>query len=110
MRTKTRASTLNASRRLFHLIMPLYPAILRAEFGADMAEVFDRRIQDEWEQHGLAGVARLWAGIPADVVQSLRPPEIDWRAVFLPVFSVAGSFTLFVLFFEASHLATHCVK
>jgi hypothetical protein len=110
MRTKIRPFTLNASRRLFHLVMPMYPAVLRREFGADMAEVFDQKTQDEWERHGLAGVARLWVGIPADVVQSLRIPEIEWRLIFVPIFSVAGSFALFVLFFVTSHLAAHCVK
>jgi hypothetical protein len=110
MRTKIQAFTLIASRRLFHLVMPLYPAIVRREFGADMAELFDQKTQDEWEQHGLAGVARLWVGIPADVMQSLRMPEIEWRMIFVPFFSVVGSFVPFVLFFVTSHLAAHCVK
>ena len=110
MRTRIRAFTLKASRRVFHVVLPLYPTILRREFGAEMAEVFDQRTQDEWEQHGLAGVARLWVGIPVDVVQSLRVPVIEWRFVFVPIFSVAGSFVLFVLFFVTSHLAAHCAK
>ena len=110
MRNKIRATALTTSCRLFGLLLPLYPAALRHQFGPDMADVFEQQIRDEGERHGFTGVARVWLGVASDVVHSLLPEEIHWQGILVPVLSLVGSFVLFALFFTASHLASHCIK
>ena len=110
MRNRAHAVALHTSCRLYHFVMPLYPAALRREFAADMKDVFELQIRGECEQHGFAGVARVWLGIMRDVIQSSLPDEIEWRHVLVPVLSIAGSFVLFALFFATNGLAKSCIK
>jgi hypothetical protein len=49
------------SVRGYHALLALYPAIFRAEYGAEMAELFEQRWLDTYAARGFTGVARwLW--------------------------------------------------
>jgi len=110
MRNRISAAVLSASCRFFTLVMPLYPAALRNQFGPEMADVFEQQIRDASARRGFVGVARVWLHVALDVVQSSLPDEIEWRGLLVPVFSVVASFLLFAFFFMASHLAARCIK
>jgi len=110
MRDRANAAILSASCKLFALVMPLYPAALRNEFGPDMAEVFEQQIRDESAQRGFIGVVRVWFGVARDVAHSAVPTYVDWRRLVVPVLSLVASFLLFAFFFTVSSLATRCVK
>ena len=46
--------------RIYSILLSLYPAELRTEFGAEMVQVFLEDLEDSARTRGFFGVARVW--------------------------------------------------
>jgi len=103
MHSRGRAPILRISCRVYGFLSPLYPAALRAEFAADMLDVFEQKIRDESERHGFTGVARVWWCVVSEVITSARPTDFLWARIGVPVASVLASLALFECFIRATH-------
>ncbi|HWB87569.1 MAG TPA: hypothetical protein VG675_25730, partial [Bryobacteraceae bacterium] len=46
--------------RIYGLLLHLYPAELREDFGPEMMQVFLDDMEDSRRRHGFSGAARVW--------------------------------------------------
>ncbi len=60
----------DTSARLFRLLLVVYPARFRAEYGAEMTEFFLNRLDRARTSRGRAAVARLWARTAFDIART----------------------------------------
>lgn len=58
---------ITASERLFRLVLMVYPAVYRREYGALMQQAFRDLYRDTHWQEGWLGVFRLWKRVLIDV-------------------------------------------
>jgi len=101
---------LDLSCRAYRLLLPLYPPRLRFEFGEEMADVFADQLRGECGESGLAGLARVWWRVAAELLEGALPTEVGWTKVVIPVASLTSAFMAFLIFFWASGIAHRCAK
>ena len=96
------------SRFLYLRILPCYPPALRAEFGAEMAEVFVEDIAAAWQRASWRGAARAWSGVSRDLA-GIALPYLVVRAT--PVLlAVLSSIVLYGSLLAAIDPNRHCHK
>jgi len=59
-------SALLFAERLYRILLFVYPATHRREYGPLMVQLFDDLCRDSYRQKGLAGLVRLWSHVLAD--------------------------------------------
>ena len=67
----SRTSPKNAfwlAERLYHLLLFVYPATHRREYGPLMVQLFRDLCRDSYRQKGFVGLVRLWSHVLADTV------------------------------------------
>jgi hypothetical protein len=69
----------NASEGLYGALVRLYPEHHRREFGQEMQYVFAQKLADTKSEHGLSGVATLWARTIVDTATNLLKEHNDKR-------------------------------
>src|SRR5262245_16641905 len=76
-----------ASVGLYRLLLVLYPARFRCEYGEEMAQAFRDACREAYRRRGPLAVLRLWPGTLADLARTsaaerfdkLRPPGQGYR-------------------------------
>jgi hypothetical protein len=76
---------LTLSSRIYAAMLPLYPADLRRDFGAEMTAVFAEDLADAWRNSGIAGAIRVWNSAAFDLVQVAAPALMEKPSVAVPV-------------------------
>ena len=59
------------SKRIYSLLLCLYPSELRRQFGAEMIEVFSEQIRDAFQKEGWQGGAGVWRCVAGETVRTL---------------------------------------
>ena len=79
------------SPRLYRLLLAIYPADFRREYGREMQQVFCDLCRDELRRNGKLGLLRLWLRTLADLIRTASGEHsINVRARNLFVWSVLG--------------------
>jgi hypothetical protein len=73
------------SARIYGAMLPLYPAELRRDFGAEMTTVFAEDLADAWRNSGIAGAIRVWNSAALDFVQVAVPGLMEKPSIAVPV-------------------------
>jgi hypothetical protein len=73
------------SARAYSAMLPLYPAELRRDFGAEMTAVFAEDLADAWRNSGIAGALRVWSSAALDFVQVAVPGLMEKPSIAVPV-------------------------
>ena len=72
-RTKPR----DLSERLYRALLRAYPRDFRDEFGDAMVEFHRDRLAHARREGGLAGAARVWAHVAADLLRNALPARVE---------------------------------
>jgi len=59
--------------------LAFYPTEFRRQYGADMAQVFEDQLQEEWERRSIAGIARAAATAAWEIVSVALPLQFNRR-------------------------------
>ncbi len=92
---------LGVSCRIYGRLLLLYPVRLRADFGEEMAGVFEQQLRDALESDGLAGLIRVWWCAIEELARIAAPSHVSLSMIQVPVLSVLWSAGLFWLLFSA---------
>lgn len=68
MTTNPSQKTQSVSPRLYRLLLQVYPAEFRREYGREMQQVFRELCRDELSRSGKFGLLRLWLRTLADLI------------------------------------------
>lgn len=72
------------SARVYWMILSLYPAELRRDFGAEMAQVFLEDLENTYRRSGYRGAARVWWNSIKELCRIVLPVEASKREVAVP--------------------------
>ncbi len=61
-------NVLSAAERLYHILLFVYPATHRREYGPLLAQLFRDLCRDSYRQRGFVGLVRLWSYVLTDTV------------------------------------------
>jgi len=100
---------IEASCRVYRIILLAYPARLRQEFGLDMLAVFEEQLQDA-SREGLRKMIRVWTRAVWETVRVAAPAHLAPGSYGIAVLSLLSSSVLFLLLFWAGGFGRHCVK
>jgi hypothetical protein len=103
-------TVIDASCRVYRVMLYVYPSRLRAEFGEDMLSVFEQQLLDARSAGGRLEVCRIWARAlweAGRLVTIPCPAPASWGIALM---SLLSSSALFLFFIWAAGLARHCVK
>jgi hypothetical protein len=104
-------TVIEASCRMYRVVLYLYPSRLRAEFGDDMLSVFEQQLLDAARSTGgFLEVCRIWARTLWETTQLVTMPCPASSHCAIAAISVLSSSALFLFLFRAAGLARHCVK
>ena len=103
------AAVIDASRRVYEIILYAYPDRLRAEFGADMTSIFEQQLLDARRDGGPLEVCRVWGRALWETAHIVVLPRFA-PACRIAVVSLVSSSALFLLLFWTAGFARHCVK
>jgi len=85
---------LSLSKRLYQLLLGIYPAAFRQQFGLQMTQVFLDCCRAAYEKSGSWGVLRLWIPTLADLVTNAIAEHIStlmqWLRTRTVLFNVQG--------------------
>lgn len=73
------------SARIYSLLLSLYPAELRHDFGAEMTQVFLEDLEDSYRNCGFRGVARVWWRSFQELLRIALPAEVSKREIAVPI-------------------------
>jgi hypothetical protein len=71
-------------RRLYSASLPLYPAELRREFGAEMVEAFTDDMEDACRHRGFKATARVWGRALSELLRIALPQHLQKPAIAVP--------------------------
>ena len=71
--------------RVYELMLSFYPAELRAEFGAEMTEVFLEDLKDSRKRSGWAGASRVWWRSVRELCRIASPEIVSRREIAVPL-------------------------
>jgi hypothetical protein len=79
----TNTRWIDTSRRLFGLMLNLYPREYRSDFGASMLQVFTDQCRCAYQEKGGLGIFFLWLRTLPDlgytaIVEHCTSPRADW--------------------------------
>src|ERR1700746_183398 len=86
---------------LYKMLLFAYPRDFRLRFEGEMVTTFSEQICGEWEQNGLAGVARVWRFALAEVFSVAVPLLLQSSIVVATSLALLLSFALFMAVFHA---------
>ena len=66
----------NASSKIYRLLLFFYPPSLRHLFGQEMELLFQEQIRDAWEESGYTGLLRSWYRATAELVRIALPARL----------------------------------
>lgn len=92
---------LRASCKIYGRLLLLYPGRLRADFGDEMADVFQQQLCDAMASDGLAGFIRVWWCAVEELARIAAPSNLSISMVQVPVLSLLWSAAMFWLLFTA---------
>jgi hypothetical protein len=110
MRNRALKTVVRTSCRVYGVLLPLYPSMLRSEFGFEMADVFEQQMQEECKRDGLYGAARVWFDVLSELIQSPAQRAFQWQTIAVSIASVLTTLVLFETLLRATHLSAHCIK
>jgi hypothetical protein len=67
------------------MLLSFYPAELRAEFGAEMTEVFLEDLEDSRRCRGMVGIVRVWWRSMRELCRIASPEIASRREIAVPV-------------------------
>lgn len=100
---------IDASSRVYRVILLAYPSRLRNEFGSDMLSVFEQQLLDA-RRDGLTKVLRVWARVLSEIVHVAAPAHVPPASCCIAALSLMTSSALFVLLFWITRLGFLYVK
>jgi hypothetical protein len=103
-------TAINASCRIYRVILHAYPSRLRAEFGEDMLALFEQQLLDARRSGGPIEVCRTWLRTLCEAAHLIAVPFPAPASCGIAVTSLLSSSALFLLFFWVTGLARHCAK
>jgi hypothetical protein len=103
-------AAINASCRVYRVMLYAYPSRLRAEFGDDMLSVFEQQLLDARRNGGPIEVCRIWARTLWETAHLIAMPCPAPANCGIAIMSLLSSSALFLFFFWVTGLARHCVK
>jgi hypothetical protein len=96
-----------SSRKVYSVLVKLYPATLRRGFAAEMLDVFEEQLEGAWTENGVSGLMQVWGCVIAEI----RGPaalRLLQTLFSIPTISLLSSSVLFLLFFWAGGFAKSC--
>ena len=93
-------TALAISTRTHKALLLLYPRELRERFEEEMTEVFERQLQDSWDESGLAGFARTWAYALSDLALVALPMQLGQPIIVAPMISLIWNSLMFLMLFR----------
>jgi ABC-type antimicrobial peptide transport system permease subunit len=75
------------SEKAYAILLYLYPAAFRQEYGRDMRAAFRRRLRDE---NGLAGISLLWLSIVIDTLVTASGEKAPAAAMYFQPFFMSA--------------------
>ena len=75
--------------RMYSILLSLYPAELRTDFGAEMTQVFLEDLEDSARGHGFVGVARVWRRSLKELFRIALPARAAGREIAVPLIMYA---------------------
>ena len=103
-------TVIDASCRVYRVMLHVYPYRLRVEFGEDMLSVFQQQLLDARSTGGFLEVCRIWARALWETAHLVTIPCPAPASCGIAVMSLLSSSALFLFFIWAAGLARHCVK
>ncbi len=101
-------TALSASTFIYERMLNWYPPELRAEYGAEMVEVFAEHIEMAWQTAAWRGLARAWAAVFREVACIVVPYQ---GARALPVvLAMIFSAAVYGAVLVAVAPNPHCIK
>jgi hypothetical protein len=91
---------IDASIRLYDVIIFLHPADLQRRYGSEMREVFQAQLTDTWTREGAWGFIRIWFWVMAETLRGPAPSRLIQALVSIPIVSVLSSSLWFLLFYR----------
>lgn len=79
MTSVTPARPIAAAGRVYHLLLYLYPAAYRREYGVPMARLFRDLCRDAHRQRGALGLALLWRRTLVDLFYTAAVEHLDGK-------------------------------
>ncbi len=86
---------LNLSYRLYGWSLYLYPFALRSRFGTEMADVFERQIQEAWQIDRLRGLARVWSCAAEELILVALPARLHPGLLRICAISLLSTIAVF---------------
>ncbi len=71
------ASILSVSARVYRLLLFVYPAAYRREYGPPMIQVYRDLCRNSYQQRGMVGLLSLWLRLLADLLTSSIGQHLD---------------------------------
>jgi len=103
-------TVIDASCRVYRVMLYVYPYRLRADFGEDMLSMFQQQLLDARSSGGSLEVCRIWARALWETAHLVTIPFPAPASCGIAVMSLVGSSALFVFITWAAGWARHCVK
>jgi hypothetical protein len=75
--------------RMYSILLSLYPAELRTEFGAEMTQVFLEDLEDSARTRGFFGAARVWRRSLKELLRIALPAFATRREIAVPLIMYA---------------------
>jgi hypothetical protein len=101
------SALLRLNARAYGIVLLLYPADLRREFGLEMRELFGEDLADGWRNSGAAGVLRVWWCAVCEILRIAIPGQMENPAFAVPAISfVFSTFPLGSILAKAPSLGT----
>lgn len=98
-------SPVRVSCGLYKMLLFAYPRQFRVRFKSEMVSTFSDLIRGEWEQKGVAGVARVWRSALGEVFSVAVPLHLQSPIVIRISLALLSSLALFMTVFQAmTHL------
>lgn len=73
------------NERIYSVLLSLYPAELRTDFGAEMTQVFLEDLEDSARTRGFFGAARVWRRSLTELLRIALPARAAGREVAVPL-------------------------
>ena len=98
-----------ASSRTYGVLLTLYPRDLRLKFAEEMMEVFEKQVEDAWDERGFIGLVQVWLCTIRELLCVALPSQMGQPIFVVPTVSLISNSALFLaLLRELSPLADLC--
>lgn len=84
------------SPRLYSVLLLLYPAELRRNFGAEMTQVFLEDLEESQRRSGIRGSARVWWRSIRELFRIALPARVSGREIIVALITYAFSESYFL--------------